>query len=30
LEAAKKVINTIDSGLALNKLDEIREVSNKL
>jgi len=30
IEAAKKVINTIDSGLALKKLDEIKEVSNKL
>ncbi|MEW6714547.1 MAG: anthranilate phosphoribosyltransferase, partial [Nitrospirota bacterium] len=29
-EAAKKVINTIDSGLALKKLDEIKGVSNKL
>jgi anthranilate phosphoribosyltransferase len=29
-EAAKKVVNTIDSGLALKKLDEIKEVSNKL
>ena len=30
LEAAKKAINTIDSGLALKKLDEIKRASNKL
>lgn len=29
-EAAKKVINTIDSGIALKKLDEIKRASNKL